>query len=137
MLTLSLTLVLFRTRSNLFWHFWMDSSSWIAGSESFHLTLPRSWRPYLIFDVNKLSLIFNRAFRPMWFFNLRIIYFYLLLLWTSNLCKINSWATTIWVDLATQSVHSNYLQLQENEQKGMGNSWDYLFPIVMLQPHLN
>ena len=71
-LILSLTLDPFNTRSSLFWHFWMASRSLLDGSESLHLTQPRSWRPYLIFDVNTLSLIFNKAFWLMEFFNLLI-----------------------------------------------------------------
>ena len=72
MLTLSLIFVLVRTRSNLFWHFWIASLSIFDGSESFHLTLPRSWRPYQIFDMYRLSLIFSKDFVPMWFLIQRI-----------------------------------------------------------------
>ena len=54
-LILSLILVPFWTLSN----FWIACISWLEGSVSDHLTLPRSWRAYLILDVKRLSLIFR------------------------------------------------------------------------------
>ena len=48
----SLILVPFSSLSILFWESWRSFSSLGVGSDSFHLILLHSWRPYLILELN-------------------------------------------------------------------------------------
>ena len=60
--TLSTNLVPFRSLRTLFCITWMSWRSPCLGSWSLQRILPKSWSPYLTFDVNMLSAILINAF---------------------------------------------------------------------------